>query len=174
MKLSKYVLGAFFSFVMLIACGGKEEKKKEGFSYDTKEETTNKKNKKETSGITEVVITGNDLMQFDKTQIKVKAGEKVKLTLRHKGKLDINVMGHNVVILKQGVDVTTFAGKAAVARDNEYIPKDSEDAVVAYTKTIGGGQTTSIEFDAPEAGTYDFICSFPGHYGMMKGKFIVE
>ncbi|HBX64839.1 MAG TPA: azurin, partial [Balneolaceae bacterium] len=26
----------------------------------------------------------------------------------------------------------------------------------------------------PEAGTYDFICSFPGHYALMKGKFIVE
>ena len=24
------------------------------------------------------------------------------------------------------------------------------------------------------AGTYDFICSFPAHYAMMKGKFIVE
>ena len=39
---------------------------------------------------------------------------------------------------------------------------------------IGGGQTTSITFTAPAAGTYDFICSFPGHSGLMKGKFIVE
>ncbi|MCA9748564.1 MAG: azurin, partial [Romboutsia sp.] len=23
-------------------------------------------------------------------------------------------------------------------------------------------------------GTYDFMCSFPGHYSVMKGKFIVE
>ncbi|MEM6771051.1 MAG: plastocyanin/azurin family copper-binding protein, partial [Bacteroidota bacterium] len=27
---------------------------------------------------------------------------------------------------------------------------------------------------APAAGEYDFICTFPGHYGVMKGKFIVE
>ena len=39
---------------------------------------------------------------------------------------------------------------------------------------IGGGQSDTIEFDAPEPGTYDFICSFPGHYSVMKGKFIVE
>ena len=39
---------------------------------------------------------------------------------------------------------------------------------------IGGGETDVIEFPAPEKGTYEFLCSFPGHYGMMKGKFIVE
>ena len=49
-----------------------------------------------------------------------------------------------------------------------------KDAVIAATETIGGGQESAIEFDAPEAGEYDFICSFPGHYAMMKGKFIVE
>ncbi len=172
MKLTKYVLGTIFSCVILIACGGKEEKKKEGFTYDTKKETTTN-SKKETNDVTEVVISGNDLMQFDKTEIKVKAGKKVKLILRHKGKLDVNVMGHNVVILKKGVDIMAFAGKAATEKDNDYIPKGSQD-VIAHTKTIGAGQTTSIEFDAPETGTYDFICSFPGHYGMMKGKFTVE
>jgi azurin len=39
---------------------------------------------------------------------------------------------------------------------------------------LGGGETTTIAFTAPAAGTYDYICSFPGHYGMMKGKLIVE
>ena len=29
-------------------------------------------------------------------------------------------------------------------------------------------------FLPPKKGVYDFICSFPGHYAMMKGKFIVE
>ncbi|MBT8261281.1 MAG: azurin, partial [Bacteroidia bacterium] len=38
----------------------------------------------------------------------------------------------------------------------------------------GGGQSTSVTFMAPEVGTYDFICSFPGHSALMKGKFIVE
>ena len=46
--------------------------------------------------------------------------------------------------------------------------------MIAHTDLIGGGQVTSIEFDAPDAGTYEFLCSFPGHSGLMKGKFIVE
>ena len=41
-------------------------------------------------------------------------------------------------------------------------------------KLIGGGEETTVTFDAPAKGTYDFICSFPGHYALMKGKFIVE
>jgi len=39
---------------------------------------------------------------------------------------------------------------------------------------LGGGETTTIEFTAPGAGIYDYICSFPAHYGLMKGKLIVE
>lgn len=112
-------------------------------------------------------------MKFDKSEIKVKAGQKVKITLRHKGKLAVNMMGHNFVLLKKGVNVAAFAGQAAVFKDHQYIPKDTND-VIAHTSLIGGGQTTTVEFDAPKAGTYDFLCSFPGHYALMKGKFIVE
>lgn len=171
MKTLKYVLTTFFATTLLFSCGDEKKKEKETFSYENK--STVKEEVKEDSNIANVVIVGDDLMKFDKTQIKVKAGQKVKLTLRHKGKKGVNVMGHNIVILKKGVNIAMFAGKAASARDNNYIPKDTKD-VVAYTKVIGGGQTTSIEFDAPGAGTYDFICSFPGHYAMMKGKFVVE
>ena len=71
-------------------------------------------------------------MKFDKKEIIVKSGQKVKLTLRHIGKLDIKVMGHNVVILKQDVNVTTFAASASTASDNQYIPKDSDD-IIAHT-----------------------------------------
>jgi len=39
MKVLKYVLLSFFSCVLLTSCGGKEEKKKKGFSYEKTEET---------------------------------------------------------------------------------------------------------------------------------------
>lgn len=124
-------------------------------------------------GMVEVIITGDDQMKFNLKEIKVKAGQKVKLTLKHIGKLEENVMGHNFVLLKKGTDIPQFAQKASSAKDNDYIPQDT-DRVIAHTEMIGGGEEASIEFTAPASGTYDFICSFPGHYVQMQGKFIVE
>jgi azurin len=45
---------------------------------------------------------------------------------------------------------------------------------VAHTKLIGGGESDTINFTITEPGTYDYICSFPGHLALMKGKLIVE
>lgn len=117
-------------------------------------------------------ISSNDQMQYDKTELKVKTGQKITLTLKHTGKMKKEVMGHNWVLLKIGTDIPIFAAKAVKAKDNEYIP--SGDEIIAHTKIIGGGESDSITFDAPEKGIYDFICSFPGHYAIMKGKLIVE
>lgn len=118
-----------------------------------------------------IVINSNDQMKFDLSEIRVKAGEKVKLTLNHKGKFKKDVMGHNWVLLAAGTDVAKFATAAMSAKANQYIPAKG---ALAHTKLIGGGESTTIEFTAPKKGTYDFICSFPGHYSIMKGKFIVE
>ena len=127
----------------------------------------------QTSNRVEIVIEGNDQMKFNLSEIKVKAGDTVVLTLKHTGNLPATAMGHNWVLLKQGVVVKDFAMEAMRARDTNYVPEGSAD-VIAFTKVIGGGEVTTVEFEAPEAGTYDFICSFPGHYALMQGKFIVE
>ena len=127
----------------------------------------------EKNDVNNILITSDDYMKFDTRKITVQSGKIVKLTLKHIGQLDVQVMGHNFVLLKKKVNLIEFANKAATARDNQYIPLGS-DEVIAYTDMIGGGQETTIEFLPPEPGVYDFVCSFPGHYAMMKGKFIVE
>lgn len=121
-----------------------------------------------------VTISGDDQMKFDKKTIKVKAGQKVKLTLKHTGKMKAEVMGHNFVLLKKGTDASAFATKAVAAKDQQYIPPDMKDSVLAYTKVIGGGQSDTIEFVAPPAGSYPFLCSFPGHFAMMQGELVSE
>lgn len=123
--------------------------------------------------VVEVVIEGNDQMKFNLSEIKVKEGQTVKLTLKHVGKLPAAAMGHNWVLLESGTDLATFAQAAMKAKDNQYVPAGS-DAVIVATDLLGGGEETTIEFTAPAKGSYDFICSFPGHYALMKGKFIVE
>lgn len=163
----------FSTLILAFSCGdSKKEEKKEGFSYDQPEATSQEQDNKETASNT-IVLLADDMMKFNMKEIRVKAGQKVSLTLKHTGSLDIKVMGHNFVLLKPGVDLVDFASRANAAGDTEYIPDAGKD-VIAHTKLIGGGQETTIEFEAPEAGTYKFLCSFPGHYGMMQGDFIVE
>ncbi len=169
MKIQYRLITLLFVSILFIGCKG-EEKKEEKSSVKIGNQ---KEEKKKDDSVANLVISADDAMKYDKNELKVKAGQRVKLTLRHTGKMDINVMGHNVVILKQGTNTADFAAKAAVSRDNDYIPEGT-DAVIAHTKMIGGGQVTTIEFDAPAVGTYDFICSFPAHFALMQGKFIVE
>ena len=123
--------------------------------------------------VAQLSLTGNDQMRFNKKELRVKEGQKVRLVLEHVGKLNVEVMGHNFVLLKKGTNIDNFAQRAAQAKDTDYIPTDPNEVIV-HTQMIGGGETTSIEFDAPAKGTYTFICSFPGHYMLMQGQFIVE
>ncbi|MCF6350009.1 MAG: azurin [Flavobacteriaceae bacterium] len=123
------------------------------------------------SKVVELHLSSDDAMKFDKTELRVKEGQKVTLTLVHTGKIAKDLMGHNFVLLEQGTDLAKFAEKTMAAKETDYIPSEG---VIAHTGLIGGGETTTITFVAPAKGTYDFICSFPGHYGVMKGKFIVE
>ena len=127
-----------------------------------------KKNVKEAH----IVLNSNDLMQFDKKVLSVSPGQKITLTLNHTGKGNKMIMGHNFVLLKSGVDVDIFARKAVRARETEYIPEGDE--MIAYTKLIGGGESVTITFDAPQQGIYNFICTFPAHYQLMRGQLIVK
>lgn len=184
MRYLNQIMAIFFAVAMM-SCGNNEKEEEEKItisdnriettetteaSTDTSQTSTTEANEE---GVVEIRITGNDQMQFNKNELRVQAGQTVRLTLEHVGQLQENVMGHNVVILKQDTDVTDFAQRAAAARDNDYIPEGT-DEVIAHTEMIGGGETTTIEFVAPEAGTYTFICSFPGHFVQMQGQFIVE
>lgn len=126
------------------------------------------------SNVVEITINSNDQMRYDLETIEVPAGKKVKLTLVHTGSMAKNVMGHNWVLLAAGTDFQAFATAAVSAMDTDYIPASMASSVIAHTDVIGGGSKTTIEFDAPAAGTYDFLCSFPGHSAIMKGKFIVK
>lgn len=112
-------------------------------------------------------------MQFNTNLIRVKAGEPVELTFKNVGTMPIESMGHNFVVLKPGVDIATFGGEAAAAADNQYIPKSALSSIVAHTKLLGPGQEDKITFTL-EKGVYPYLCSFPGHFGIMQGKIVAE
>lgn len=157
---------------MILSC--QKETKTETVETTAPEVTTVETTTEDVANVSNTVtIEGHDNMTFNLKEIRVKAGEPVTLTLKHVGSLPEASMGHNWVLLKPGTDVADFAVEAMNFKDNNYVPSET-DKVIAHTEVIGGGEETTITFDAPEAGTYDFICSFPGHYGSMKGQLIVE
>ncbi|MBQ0769636.1 MAG: azurin [Bizionia sp.] len=126
------------------------------------------------SNVAVIVIEGNDQMKYNKSEIRVKAGQTVKLTLKHVGKMKKMVMGHNWVLLQQDADIAAVGKAGAIAGANDYIPTDMSDQIIAHTKMLGGGESDTIEFEAPAPGTYTFMCTFPAHYALMQGTLIVE
>jgi len=161
----KKLLVQFCFVLLLISCGN--EPKKEKFSY----ERVKVEEKTETNSNL-LVLNSNDQMLFDKSVLKAKAGEEVNLLLNHTGQIGKEFMGHNFVLLKNGVDVDDFAQAAMLAKESEYIP--AGDDTIAYTSMIGGGESDQISFTVDQPGTYVFLCTFPGHYQIMRGEFIVE
>ena len=119
-------------------------------------------------------ITGTDAMQFDKKELSVAADcTQVELTLHHSGKLPAQAMGHNWVLAKTA-DVSGIASDGVGAGFAKDHIKDGDARVIAHTKIVGGGQSTSVTFPMSKlkAGeSYTYFCSFPGHSSIMKGAF---
>lgn len=123
----------------------------------------------------EITITANDSMQFNVKEITARPGESLRVKFSNIGTFPKQAMGHNWVLLKPMADeaFNTFAlSCAGMAPD--YLPADRSN-VLAHTKILGGGETDTLEITAPaQAGSYPFLCTFPGHFAMMKGKLIVK
>ena len=119
-------------------------------------------------------INGTDTMMYSKTSFEVKSGQKVKLTFNNIGKLPKAAMGHNVVILKKSVNLIGFCTEAIKFPAEGYFPKSREKDVIGRTKLLGPGEKDEIYFTAPAPGTYEYVCTFPGHFALMKGKMIVK
>ena len=121
-------------------------------------------------------ITGTDAMQYDKKELSVAADcTQVELTLHHSGKLPAQAMGHNWVLSKTA-DVSGIASDGVAAGFAKDHVKDGDARVIAHTKIVGGGQSTSVTFPMSKlkAGeSYTYFCSFPGHSSLMKGTFKV-
>ena len=123
-----------------------------------------------------LVIEGNDQIQYVQKELRISAScSEVTLTLKHIGQLAANIMGHNWVLTKTAdYQAVAQAGQAAGAPN--YLPA-SDARVLAATNVIGGGEETSITFPMAgleAGGDYTYFCSFPGHFVLMNGKFIIE
>lgn len=161
----------------LTSCGGSEEQPaaENPSTEATSSEKTNEESTSEVEdGVVEITIESNDQMKYNLSEIRAKAGNTVVLTLVNVGTMPKDKMGHNWTLLNAGVDSEEYALEAANAADNNYQVKGRESDVLAHTAILGPGETETLTFTAPEAGTYKYVCTFPAHYGTMNGVMIVE
>ncbi|WP_165676857.1 azurin [Metapseudomonas otitidis] len=120
-----------------------------------------------------VDVEATDQMTFNTKEIKVsKSCKSFTVNLKHVGKLPKAVMGHNWVLTKTADAQPVATESMAAGVDKDYVKAD-DARIIAHTKLIGGGESTSVSFDVSKlaAGeSYEFFCSFPGHVAIMKGN----
>jgi len=122
-------------------------------------------------------ITGNDQMQYDKQTLAAPAScKQITVTLHHSGKLPKEAMGHNWVLVNAADFAAVAQAGMGAGLANDYVaPADKR--VLAHTKTIGGGDSTSVTFASAllkPGGSYSYLCTFPGHNALMHGKFTLN
>jgi len=109
-----------------------------------------------------------EALEFDMGSLSVSAGSTV--VLRFSNTSVVNQ--HNWVLVPAGTkDDVALAGTGA-GPANDWIPV-GDDRVLASTKLLAAGITGEVEFTAPPAGNYQFVCTFPGHNFTMFGDFEV-
>jgi len=126
--------------------------------------------------VCKLAITGNDSIQYDKKSLSITPDcTSVELTLTHIGKLPAQSMGHDWVLVK-AEDMAAVANDGLAAGiANNFVKKD-DARVIAHTKVVGGGESTSVTFATSllkKGQAYKYMCTFPGHNGLMNGDFTI-
>ncbi len=120
-------------------------------------------------------ITANDLMQYNKKVLTAGPGcTQIEVTLTDIGKLPAAAMGHDWVLVKSE-DLASVANDGLSAGLANNYQKPGDPRIIAATKIVGGGQSTTVTFPASKlkpGGSYMYLCTFPGHNALMKGEFI--
>ncbi len=109
-------------------------------------------------------------MAYEPAKLEVAAGSVVTLVLENTAKSE--AMIHNVVIIKPGKQTEIAEAAMEVGAAADFVPEN--DNIIAATAMAKPGETVEVKFNAPaKAGTYQFICTYPGHTAM-KGVFLVK
>ena len=110
-------------------------------------------------------------MRFKQQVLNTTAGARVKFTFRNPDDME-----HNFVLTagKLGDRVGEAAAEMGLSGQAKgYIP--DLDAVLVHTELVAPETEDTIYFTAPtKPGTYEFVCTVPGHYQVMRGVLIVK
>ena len=117
-------------------------------------------------------------MKFTVENFTVRPGQPVKLVFTNPDATD-----HNLVIVKPGAAAEVGMAGNEMAKDprgveKHFIPSSKSHLILHATKLIGPSHSVRIDvlrFKAPnKPGVYPYICTFPGHWMIMRGTMVVR
>ena len=117
------------------------------------------------AGIDLEISVNGDALEFDSDRFTVGAGSQVTLTFDNVS----TAFQHNWVLVRNGT-ADAVAQRGTSHPTTDWLEPDDPD-VLANTKLLNQGTTGSVTFTAPANGTYQFVCTFPGHNVTMFGTF---
>ena len=104
---------------------------------------------------------------------KLEVGKPFEIILQN-----ADTMGHNLVIVKPGTREKVGTASATMTPDTidshgrAFLPKS--DDIIAATKLVEPEEKQSLKLTAPaDEGTYEYVCTVPGHYTLLWGQLIV-
>lgn len=111
------------------------------------------------------IYTVKEQMRYDIKEFTVKQGQEVTLTL-----VNDDYMPHNLLIIENGAaqEVATAAMMLGEKGFDMGFRPDSKK-ILWGTKMLDAGQRETIKFKVPKKGQYEFVCTFPGHWTLMRG-----
>lgn len=105
-------------------------------------------------------------LKYDIEDLTIKAGAKIKIIFNNN-----DDMLHNLVITKPGTADLVGLLATKMGLDGErlnYVPKSGD--VLFHTRILHPKESDTVYFVAPaKPGDYTYICTFPGHYMVMRG-----
>ena len=116
-------------------------------------------------------------MLFTVSRFDVRPGQPVKVVFSNPDATD-----HNMVFVKPGALEEVGMAANEMARDprnanSDFIPKSKKHLVLEASPMIGPTRKSLVSvlrFKAPtQPGLYPYVCTFPGHWIIMKGTMVV-
>jgi len=86
---------------------------------------------------------------------------------------------HNFVLVQPGsleevgLAANEMAKDPEAAKSGQFIPKSKK--IIIHSRMLKQGEKETLRFKAPrKPGRYPYLCSFPGHWTIMKGVLVVK
>ena len=113
-------------------------------------------------------------MLFDVEKISAKPNQPIRIEFYNP-----DATPHNFVLVKPGSleeignAANMMAADPVAAKTGEFIPKSNK--IIVHTKMLKQEEKEFLRFKAPnKPGEYPYMCTFPGHWTIMKGTLIVK